>query len=90
MGYVYNFDSEKNKKLIISRGISFEEIIFILETKGPLYIVDHYNNKYSHQKIYLIEIKNYIYFVPFVEERNKIFLKTIFPHRKATRKYLNK
>ena len=90
MEYFYNFDPEKNKKLIKFRGISFEEIIFILETKGPLDTVDHHNNKYAHQKIYIIEIKNYIYFVPFVKEKNKIFLKTIFPHRKATRKYLNK
>lgn len=90
MEYSYDFDSEKNKKLIESRGISFEEIISILERKGPLDIISHYNNNYVHQKIYVVELRSYIYLIPFVKEKNKIFLKTIFPHRKMTRKYLNK
>lgn len=91
MEYVYNFDSQKNQKLIELRGISFEEIISVLENKGPLDIIQHYNSKqYFHQKIYVVEIRNYVYLIPFVEEKNTIFLKTIFPHRKATRKYLKK
>lgn len=90
VGYIYNFDPEKNNKLIEYRGVSFEEVISILENKGPIETIQHYNNKYIHQKIYVIEIKNYVYLVPFVEDNNKIFLKTIFPHRKMTRKYLNK
>ncbi|EDP46922.1 conserved hypothetical protein [Rickettsiella grylli] len=32
---------------------------------------------------------SFIYLVPFVKEKNYIFLKTIFPSRKATKKYLN-
>lgn len=38
--------------------------------------------------MYVIEIDSYIYLVPFVNEKI-IFLKTIFPSRKATKKYLN-
>ena len=89
--YRYNFDPQKNKKLIELRGISFEEIISILENKGPIDIVRYHNDgKYSHQKMYVIEFHGYIYLVPFVERENEIFLKTIFPSRKANKKYLSK
>jgi hypothetical protein len=33
---------------------------------------------------------NYVYLVPFVEEEDYFFLKTIIPSRKATRDYLTK
>lgn len=32
---------------------------------------------------------DYVYLVPFVEEEDYYFLKTIIPSRKATRDYLN-
>ena len=90
MDYVYSFNPQKNKKLIEERGISFEEIISILEGEGPLDVVNHPNTrKYSHQKMFVIEIRDYMYLVPFVEEKNKRFLKTAFPSRKATKIYLN-
>jgi hypothetical protein len=40
------------------------------------------------QKIFIVNINNYAYLVPFVESEREIFLKTIIPSRKATRKYL--
>lgn len=87
----YNFDPEKNQKLIESRHISFEEVIAVLETKGPLDVLEHPNaEKYLHQKMYVVELYEYAYLVPFVEGANQIFLKTAFPSRKASKKYLNK
>jgi len=55
-------------------------------------VIEHYNtNQYAHQKIYVVEIANYVYLVPFVEEKNDtVFLKTVFPSRKATKEYLAK
>jgi uncharacterized DUF497 family protein len=86
----YNFDPQKNRKLIELRGISFEEVISVLERKGPIDIIRHHNDeKYSHQRMYVIEFHNYVYLVPFVEQEQEIFLKTIFPSRKATKKYLD-
>jgi len=86
---IYEFDPEKNAKLISLRGISFEEIIIILGTDKLLDIVVHPNNvKYPNQKMYVIEYKEYVYLVPFVENGNKIFLKTAFPNRQATKHYL--
>ena len=91
MEYTFSFDPQKNTKLIELRNISFEEIIAVLESQGPLDIVQNPNSdKYAHQKMYVIELHDYIYLVPFVEEETKIFLKTAFPHRKATKKYLKK
>ena len=86
---IYEFDPEKNTKLISLRGISFEEIISVLGTDKLLDILVHPNNvKYPNQKMYIIEHKEYVYLVPFVENGNKIFLKTIFPSRQATKHYL--
>lgn len=87
---IYNFNPEKNAWLIKERGISFEQIIAVLASKGAIDAIEHYNvEQYAHQKIYVVELSNYIYLVPFVEEKNNtLFLKTIFPNRKATKQYL--
>ena len=91
MGIIFDWDTEKNEMLINSRGVSFEEVIAILESGGELDILDHPNKeKYAHQKIYVVEINGYVYLVPFVQDKDKIFLKTIIPSRKAQRKYLGK
>ena len=51
--------------------------------------VKHPNpEKYPHQKVFLVKIEDYIYSVPYVEDNDKIFLKTIIPNSKATKKYL--
>ena len=92
MENVFNFDPEKNTLLIRSRGVSFEEVIAFLNDKGPLDVFIHPNvKKYPDQKIYAVELQNYIYFVPFIKQENgQIFLKTIFPSRKAKRYYLSR
>lgn len=43
--------------------------------------------KYQGQKIYEIEISDYIYLVSFIDNENDLFLKTIIPGRKATKKH---
>ena len=45
-------------------------------------------SKYSGQRMFIVNIENYAYLVPFVEDGEKIYLKTIIPSRKATKKYL--
>jgi len=80
---------EKNEQLKASRQISFEEIVFYIETGQLLDIVEHPNaEKYKGQRIFIVNVNNYAYLVPFVETEYEIFLKTIIPSRKATRKYL--
>ena len=38
--------------------------------------------------MFVVRIRGYVYLVPFVETDSEVFLKTIIPSRKATRKYL--
>jgi hypothetical protein len=51
-------------------------------------IIDNPNKNYPHQLIMIMQIYDYVYIVPFVDEGDRLFLKTIIPSRKATKKYL--
>jgi uncharacterized DUF497 family protein len=90
--YNYNFSSEKNSKLVQERRVSFEEIIAAIENHCLLDVTEHPNaTKYLNQQMYIVELNNYAYLVPFVtEDDGTIFLKTIIPSRKATQKYLKR
>ena len=83
----FNWNSEKNKKLIKERGVCFEICLVKIENKDIVDVLD--SARYPNQKIFILEIDNYIYLVPFVESENEIFLKTIIPSRKFTKKYLH-
>jgi hypothetical protein len=86
-----NWNSEKNEKLIVQRGISFDDVIYHLEQGNLLDDIEHPNQeKYPNQFVYIFAIKNYVYLVPYVENDTEIFLKTIIPSRKLTKKYLGK
>lgn len=81
----FNWDIEKNKKLKQERGISFEEIVFLIETGKIVGIEEHPTR--PNQKMYILKIDNYAVIVPFVENETEIFLKTAFPSRKYKKKY---
>ena len=80
-----NWSSEKNEVLKNERGISFEEIAYLIQSGKILGIEE--NPGRSNQKMYILEIENYAVIVPFVEKNNEIFLKTAFPSRKYTKQY---
>ncbi|MCB9006158.1 MAG: toxin [Ardenticatenaceae bacterium] len=81
----FNWNAEKNEILKQMRGISFEEIVFLIQS-GQLLGIEE-NPGYPNQKIYIVEVENYAVVVPFVETENEIFLKTAFPSRKHTKQY---
>ncbi len=84
-----NWNSTKNQQLISERGISFEDVVFYLQQGALLDDIEHPNNdKYPNQRIFLINIDDYVYLVPYVENAKEIFLKTVIPSRKATKAYL--
>ena len=84
----YNWNSQKNELLKRERNISFEEIILNIQLGNELDIYDHPNQKrYPKQKISVVAVEEYVYLVPYVENNEEIFLKTIIPSRKATRQY---
>ena len=80
-----NWDREKNEMLKLKRGISFEEVALLIESGNILGIEENPNR--PNQKIYILEIQDYAFVVPFVENENEIFLKTVFPSRKYTKLY---
>lgn len=87
----FDWDEDKNQILIRNRGISFEEIKVAVESG---YLLDSYNHpnqkRYPGQRIMVVEIEDYAYLVPYVGDEEKVFLKTIIPSRKATKKYLRR
>lgn len=88
---LFRWSPAKNDALKAERGLSFEGITVAVESGGLLDILDHPNKaKYPHQRVLVVTFDNYVYLVPFVEEEDHYFLKTIIPSRKATREYLNK
>lgn len=87
----FTWDNEKNEKIKEERGISFEEVVFHIEKGNLLEVINHPNQeKYKGQKIFVVNINNYVYLIPFIEDEKETFLKTIIPSRKATKKYLKK
>ena len=86
----FRWGPEKSEALKTARGISFEAIVVAIESGGLLDILTHPNQaKYPRQRILVVAADNYVYLVPFLEEKDGFFLKTIIPSRKATRDYLN-
>jgi hypothetical protein len=80
------WDESKNIKLKIERNISFEIIADIILNKNYLDILE--NPSKPSQNIFVVEIDNYIYAVPFIFDKDlNIILKTAYPSRKLTKKY---
>ena len=85
----YKWDHEKNEKLKDERGVGFEQVVLHIERGDLIDVVKHSNqSKYPNQQMLIVKIKEYVYLVPFVEDEEGKFLKTIIPSRKATREYL--
>jgi uncharacterized DUF497 family protein len=87
----FRWGPEKNQQLKLARNVSFEQMVVAIEAGGLLDILAHPNaSKYPQQKVLVIASDGYVYLVPFVEQEDHIFLKTVIPSRKATRVYLKK
>ncbi len=87
----YDWDESKNIKLKAERLVGFEDILTAINEGRTLANIEHPNKlRYGSQKILVVEINNYAYLVPYTEDDEKIFLKTIYPSRRFTKKYLTK
>ena len=85
----FDWNIEKNQRLKTERDVCFEDILLAIENDQILDVIEHKNQeRYKGQKILVININNYVYLVPFTEDEEKIFLKTIIPSRKATKIYI--
>jgi uncharacterized DUF497 family protein len=86
---IFRWDNEKNELLKKDRGICFEQVVLLMERGEVIDTIEHPNQeRYPGQKIAVVMIDTYAYLIPYVENNEEIFLKTIIPSRKATNKYV--
>jgi len=87
----FDWNEEKNAWLKEIREVSFEDVVMAFREGKLADVIDHPNQrKYQGQKIMFVIINNYVYAVPYIEDSDKFFLKTVYPSRTATKKYLEK
>ena len=85
----FEWNDDKNEWLKRVRRISFEEIVYHISEGDLLDVLEHPDqDRYPNQRIFVVDVEDYAVIVPFVEDEDAIFLKTIIPSRKLTRSYL--
>ena len=83
------WDKDKDEWLQANRGVGFELVSLKVGSGEILDLTGNPNRtRYPHQRVYVLEFQGYAYLVPFVETEDEIFLKTIIPSRRATKRYL--
>lgn len=92
MTFTINFNEEKNQLLKATRGVCFDDIVKAIKNKQLLDNITNTSSRHPLQKVYVINIKNYAYAVPYVINKTKkeIFLKTIYLSKALTRRYIRK
>ena len=85
----FEWDELKNKQLKANRAVCFEDVFIAISEERLLDVLPHHNPvKYPNQMLFIVQILGYVYYVPFVENEETIFLKNIIPSRKYQKKYL--
>jgi uncharacterized DUF497 family protein len=85
----FDWNDEKDEVLKKTRGVSFEQVELAIASGDLVDRIKHHDpEKYPNQKVFLVRIEDYIYSVPYVEDKERIFLKTIIPNRKATKTFM--
>ena len=84
----FDWDEEKNRQIKEQRDICFEDFVQAFNDNWVIYIIEHFNkSKYPNQKLFIVELNEYIHYVPFVQDDEKYFLKNIIPSRKLHKLY---
>ena len=84
----FDWNVNKNELLKTTRNISFEMVLEEISEGRILEDSPHPNQeKYPNQYIFVLKINEYCYIVPYVQNADTIFLKTIIPSRKMMKKY---
>lgn len=80
------WDEDKNNRLKLDRKISFEEISEKILNEEYINILENPSRK--DQSIFIIELNQYIYAVPFIiDQEDNIILKTAYPSRKLHKRF---
>ncbi len=80
-----DWNEEKNRHLIQTRGISFEVVEEMIRDKSVLLEPHPDQDKHPGQILLLFKYENYWWVCPAVELNDGFFLKTIYPSRKVTK-----
>ncbi len=81
----------KDRQSQLERGISFSEIVDLIEAGEALDRIPHPNQeRHPGQLVYIVWISGYAYVVPFFEHEGDEYLITAYPGRKTTRRYLDR
>ena len=85
----FDWDDKKSRALEKERGVCFEDIVIKIEEGFLLDNIEHPNKaKYTHQRMFVVNVNGYAYAVPFFEDEHIIHLITLFPSRELTKVYL--
>ena len=86
---LFDTSDEKNAWLLAIRNVTLEDVVFWIMHSELLDILEHpKKERYPNQQVFIVNMDDYAYIVPFVEDDTRVFLKTIIPNRKVTRNYL--
>lgn len=86
---LFRWNASKDRQLEAERGVTFDRVVKAIQSGEVLDVIEHPNQtKYPSQKIFIIALDGYVYLVPFVENEQDIFLKTIIPSQKMKKRYL--
>jgi len=88
MSKPYLWNPEKNELLKQQRSFGFEDIVEAIDSGGLLDDLAHPGDRYSNQRLLVVNLSGYAVTVPYVEEEDYVFLKTAFSNRMSNRKYL--
>jgi hypothetical protein len=84
----FRWSAAKDALLRDLRGIGFADVVAAIASGGLVEVRRHPNQtRYAIQRLFLVELRGYVYVVPAVPEPGGYFLKTIIPSRKATREW---
>ena len=88
----HKFDFSKEKDLIFkeTRSVSFQDVIQAYKRGKKLADLENKNKGRRGQRLLIVNIGGYAFVAPYIidEKRKRVFLKTVYPSRKLTRKYL--
>ena len=79
--YALSLDADRNH-------VGFEDCVIAIESGNILDVIANPSPNFRHQRMLILNINNYAYVVPYVENDQEYFLKTVFPSRKHTAIYL--
>lgn len=85
---IFEWNDDKNFLLKQTRNICFEDVVLSIHNRNLLDIVKNPSLNHGDQYCIIVDIGNYAYVVPFVKNGENFFLKTVYPSRKMTKKYL--